>query len=39
MAADTRAGLVLAQLTLDEKLDLMGGDVDGILHPEITRAP
>ena len=36
MPADARAGLLLAQLTLDEKLDLMGGDVDGILHPEAS---
>jgi beta-glucosidase len=32
-SADARAGLLLAQLTLDEKLDLMGGDVDGVLNP------
>ena len=38
MPADARAGLVLSQLTLDEKLDLMGGDVDGILHPETNSS-
>ena len=37
-SADARAGLLLAQLTLDEKLDLMGGDVDGILNPAISSA-
>jgi beta-glucosidase len=34
--ADARAGLLLAQLTLDEKLGLMGGDVDGLLNPEAS---
>ena len=34
--ADARAGLLLAQLTLDEKLDLMGGDVDGVLNPSTS---
>ena len=38
MSADARAGLLLSQLTLDEKLDLMGGDVDGILHPETSSS-
>ena len=37
-SADARAGLLLPQLTLDEKLDLMGGDVDGILHPETSSS-
>ena len=37
-SADARAGLVLAQLTLDEKLDLMGGDVDGLFRPEISSS-
>ena len=38
MPADARAGLLLTQLSLDEKLDLMGGDVDGILHPETSSS-
>ena len=37
-SADARAGLLLPQLTLDEKLELMGGDVDGILHPETSSS-
>src|SRR5829696_2594390 len=31
--ADVRAGLLLAQLTLDEKLGLMGGDASGLTDP------
>ena len=38
MPADARAGLLLTQLSLDEKLDLMGGDVDGIFHPETSSS-
>ncbi|HEU0025038.1 MAG TPA: glycoside hydrolase family 3 C-terminal domain-containing protein [Thermoleophilaceae bacterium] len=34
MSADARAGLLLAQLTLDEKLDLMSGDdAEGLADP------
>ncbi len=34
LSADQRAGLLLAQMTLDEKLELMGGDDStGVLNP------
>jgi beta-glucosidase len=36
--ADVRAGLLLAQLTLDEKLGLMGGDRNGLFDPKTSSS-
>ncbi len=39
LSADARTALLLPQLTLDEKLDLMGGDdPDGFLHADANSA-